>query len=1180
MLLQPTHKRLLREQLRRGESQEPVQRKRRKTRQPDARTEEAIVVDDTAESNLSSDELEDVDLDTSAPTITLKLPQSVMLAKKSFEISADVAEVDDFDDLEDVDLDQIFDTSTDKAGGEDNKETLTFTLAASEDLSTQKNKKKRAFIPILKEERIHRKLMHKLLLMTLICHGAARNKWCNDPKLMEALQLTLPRQVVLMFHQDNELVLDVVKARKFIDGLRTVMLVYAKKFKVTFQGLSRPDWKPVDRDDMSGISERAVSLNRFRRLVRAFQGSRDIQAHGLVALLRAIGVNARLVFCVQVPDHKSLRPTTESSPGPEKTIENKQSNPNSEFDPVFIPTGRQNIVTDLRFKASSGNCKKTSVSVTPKFPVFWAEVWNKYSKKWITVDPAVFKVVEVQPMRRKGKFEAPMAEESFQTWYVLAYDRRGVVKDVTRRYTQYYNAKTVKRRIGFDSDDDQHWYEQALLAVSRKNAVVTQAEAYEMKEFRDRHICEGIPNNMADFKNHPVYALESQLRQDEVIYPNDDTSKCGTFRLSNKNSTIPIYKRSHVFPLKTPKAWYMKGRVLKVGARPLKTKPLKSGGLYAEGSADLDDEIRLYAEFQTELFRPPPIVNGIIEKNAYGNVEIFTPTMMPDNGYLARVSPTISIKMLEKAAKYVLKIDYAKAIVSFDFGGSSKSKRTPTATEGGILIDKQYREALDVVLEALQEEEAESKRHERELSALKYWNFFLKKLQIMHRLDQQHGTIHSDDEVATPTLESNKEFKSARTIQGYGKGELGDSASEAEDSYSVGSDDNSDMGDNEEYIPRHTNRRRLIDEEEELFSNDEGGFIVDLPMVNNHEPESDNEGGGFFIEPENESDPGENIDNEVIGDLDDQKVGFVIGAKIENDDRQNRSNQDSSGYTNYNTKRTDSENKKKTLQNSQVYVSSGDESHGEEIQKKYGNDTNASSTEKKFHTSSTGRAVMANAQDRYTSTKDNARLHVDHCQGESTKSSPSSGGFRLTAESSHNVLYDQGNKEINIFTDSLGKSLDITHTELDDGITGGSTKPRPEAAAATSSLGENMLKSETASDFDRPSIVKETVSYQDIPWLQTVKGEKISKEPNLQTRRSRAQNLHENVACPADDTARRASNNRTPVPHTLSGVPNNVITISSGDESGEDLVGLSQEKLQQEIQKEEAELGLIYSDTD
>ena len=95
-----------------------------------------------------------------------------------------------------------------------------------------------------------------------------------------------------------------------------------------------------------------------------------------------------------------------------------------------------------------------------------------------------------------------------------------------------------------------------------------------------------------------MYALESQLRQDEIIFPKDDTSKCGTFR-SKTPLKFSKFTKDHVHRLRSAKAWYMRGRQLKVGAIPLKSK---------------EEDVRLYAEFQTQLYIPPPVTDGIVPK--------------------------------------------------------------------------------------------------------------------------------------------------------------------------------------------------------------------------------------------------------------------------------------------------------------------------------------------------------------------------------------------------------------------------------------------------------------------------------------------------------------------------------------------------------------------------------------
>ncbi|CAJ0824525.1 15118_t:CDS:2 [Entrophospora sp. SA101] len=43
-------------------------------------------------------------------------------------------------------------------------------------------------------------------------------------------------------------------------------------------------------------------------------------------------------------------------------------------------------------------------------------------------------------------------------------------------------------------------------------------------------------------------------------------------------------------------------------------------------------EVGLYGEWQTEEYAPKPIVNGIVPKNPYGNLDMFKPSMCPPGG--------------------------------------------------------------------------------------------------------------------------------------------------------------------------------------------------------------------------------------------------------------------------------------------------------------------------------------------------------------------------------------------------------------------------------------------------------------------------------------------------------------------------------------------------------------------
>ncbi len=77
---------------------------------------------------------------------------------------------------------------------------------------------------------------------------------------------------------------------------------------------------------------------------------------------------------------------------------------------------------------------------------------------------------------------------------------------------------------------------------------------------------------------------------------------------------------------------------LKPGEQPLKhAAPRRKNGrsiVNDEGSSDTEGnaEKGLYAEFQTKLYEAPPIVDGRVPKNPYGNLDIYVPSMVPKGG--------------------------------------------------------------------------------------------------------------------------------------------------------------------------------------------------------------------------------------------------------------------------------------------------------------------------------------------------------------------------------------------------------------------------------------------------------------------------------------------------------------------------------------------------------------------
>lgn len=601
---------------------------------------------------------------------------------------------------------------------------------------------------VSKEERRQRVVVHQGCVATMAAHGAVRNQWCNDAAVQRAAVRLVPPEArhLLVRQPRNDDVLDVVRSRRWLDGLRRAMAAYGQRFRRTAPGLARVGWGEAAPRGAS------VTLERFRQLVAEGRGSRDVGAQGFVAALRGIGVEARLVYLLQPPDFtstKAVAPTAAPTAVPTAAPEVPAVLPKapSRSGGAGVQDSRRRMLGSLRSAAVAVAPARGRGPADAPFPVFWAEAWNRYSAKWVSIDPLTLRTLEVAPMRRRLAFEPPANEARVQLVYALAYDRWGGVCDVTRRYSHQYNAKTCRKRI---TRVDATWYERMLAAVAAPRRRVSRRDALELKEFHERDLAEGIPSNVGDFKNHPLYALELQLRQTEIIHPMDKTSQCGLFRAKGKrDAVVPIYKRLAVHQLRTARAWYMRGRVLKVGVAPLKVRAAAAAAAGAS-DGDGDDEVRLYADFQTTLYHPPPIVNGVIPKNAYGNVDIYVPSMVPANGHLIRTDGQYTMKMAEQAAKYILGIDYARAVVGFDFGTgvAGKKRSAPITREGGILIDAQFKEAMEAILDNLVEQEEERQRDLVERNSLQNWKYFLAKLRISKRLEVEHGAVEPEPESA------------------------------------------------------------------------------------------------------------------------------------------------------------------------------------------------------------------------------------------------------------------------------------------------------------------------------------------------------------------------------------------------------------------------------------------------
>jgi xeroderma pigmentosum group C-complementing protein len=256
--------------------------------------------------------------------------------------------------------------------------------------------------------------------------------------------------------------------------------------------------------------------------------------------------------------------------------------------------------------------------------------------------------------------------------------------------------------------------------------VPTDLDQIEDTELTSAEVREPMPRNIQDFKDHPVYALERHLRRNEVLSPKAMPS--GTVGAGSRGPLEKVYRRKDVMIARSADKWYRMGRVVKPNEIPPKWLPKKARprghGFDVDDEADEQDAAGtpVYTEDQTDLYEPPPVRNGRIPKNKFGNIDVYVPSMIPYGAVHVRH---------EYAAKaaHLLGVDYAPALTGFSFRG-----RHGTAVLDGIIVAHEYEESIQAVIDGLGSLEAEVLEERRRLAALQQWRRFLMALRIRERV--------------------------------------------------------------------------------------------------------------------------------------------------------------------------------------------------------------------------------------------------------------------------------------------------------------------------------------------------------------------------------------------------------------------------------------------------------------
>ncbi|KAL4787323.1 hypothetical protein BJX76DRAFT_318888 [Aspergillus varians] len=609
---------------------------------------------------------------------------------------------------------------------------LQITLGHQEDQKRSVVRRK----PVTAAEKKVRLDVHKTHLLCLLGHVQRRNLWCNDEEVQDSVKKMLSRHIRSQLNPPEDKPQH-TRSAMFLDGLNQAGDVFTRKFRVTKPGLRRAHWAydfdSLKRKTEGIMSDAEVFLSKedFRKQAKTLQGSRDFGAQLFCALLRSVAVEARVVCSLQpLPFSGTMQAAPKpkpqaiviSSDDPDSSTDGKAKSDASKPSPIRR-LGRPTFKTTPVHKTFAARPTPSESS----FPVFWVEAFNEAFQKWIVIDPMVTKTL-AKPQR----LEPPSTDPYNLLSYVVAFEEDASARDVTRRYTKFFNSKIRKLRVE-STKNGEVWWRRVLQHFERP--FLEDRDEIEIGELTSKTASEPMPRNVQDFKDHPIYALERHLRRNEVIFPKRVAGQVSVGKAGAKGQSEPVYRRSDVHALRSANKWYRLGRDIKMGEQALKRTPARSKGMNIDDAED-PEETALYAFFQTEPYKPPPVVQGKIPKNVFGNLDIYVPNMVPPGG----------VHMKNPDAGYasrLLGIDYADAVTGFNFKG-----RHGTAVIQGAVVASEYQEAVEEVLKCLQEERQRNDLEARSAEALRTWKHFLLKLRIVERVRGYAVEGEADDEAS------------------------------------------------------------------------------------------------------------------------------------------------------------------------------------------------------------------------------------------------------------------------------------------------------------------------------------------------------------------------------------------------------------------------------------------------
>lgn len=396
------------------------------------------------------------------------------------------------------------------------------------------------------------------------------------------------------------------------------------------------------------------------------------------------------------------------------------------------------------------------------FPTYWTEVISPINSVVIPVSPLVLPNPVASTPEILSTFEprGAKADKAKQVMaYVIAYSSDGSAKDVTTRYLKrrMWPGKTKGFRIPVEKVpiynkrgkikhyEEYDWFKSVMSGYVRTDKMRTAVDDVEestdlVPQQPERKENKQEVDTLQSLKSSAEFVLERFLRREEALKPNAKPVRTFAAGKGDKLKEENVYLRADVVRCLSAESWHKEGRQIKEGEAPMKLVPIRAVTLIRK--REVEEMQRqtgekptqgLYSREQTEYIIPPPIKNGIIPKNAYGNIDCFVPSMVPKGAVHIPMRGTV--KICKK-----LGIDYAEAVTGFEFG----NKLAVPVVEG-VVVAKEHGQAVRDAWEEHAEQQRRKEDAKLEQAVLNLWKRMLMGLRIRERVSDTYGEDNEDN---------------------------------------------------------------------------------------------------------------------------------------------------------------------------------------------------------------------------------------------------------------------------------------------------------------------------------------------------------------------------------------------------------------------------------------------------